>query len=297
MEWIRIASNPWGDQVLIGLAWDVAWLVVVLGALFIVGHAALAKKKGAREEPKYPPSVVAAIPAQVTRHGKSARYSHWVLAAATFALLITAFVPMLGLQFPWITIHWIAGIVLAAYVVYHTIDTIARMSWGSMWVSIGDSIVRTKNFFARTEDSSRRPGKWGMENVVFHHLTAVAGVAVVATGILMMSRVDTWFWSADPYRWAITDANWGLIFVIHGVASVSFIGLIMAHLYFAVRPDKFWITKSMFRGWITKEEYLEHCNPERWPVGSEAQGQGQMGGARTAGAGASGSSRMDRARD
>ena len=44
------------------------------------------------------------------------------------------------------------------------------------------------------------------------------------------------------------------------------VGLIIAHVYFAVRPDKWWITKSMLLGWITRRQYLEHHEPERWPV-------------------------------
>jgi hypothetical protein len=209
---------------------------------------------------------------------------------------------MLGLQFPWITIHWIAGIVLAVYVVYHVVDTIARASWGEMWIGmreVGEAIARTKNFFGRTEDPTKRPGKWGTENKIFHHMTAVAGLAVVVTGILMMVRVDTWFWVADPYRLGFTDATWGLVFVIHGVTAVGFIGLLMAHLYFAARPDKLWITKSIFRGWITREEYLSHHNPERWPATpppSESQGS-HVGGTQPAGAGASGGAPMERSRD
>ena len=38
-------------------------------------------------------------------------------------------------------------------------------------------------------------------------------------------------------------------------------------LYFAVRPEKWWITKSMILGWITRRQYLEHHEPARWRVG------------------------------
>lgn len=303
MEFLRTAQNPWGEEVLIGLAWDVAWLVVVLGAVFIIVHALFAQKKDAGHPSSYDPARAAAVPARVERHGKSARISHWILAVAIFALLITAFVPMLGLQFPWVTIHWIAGVVLAVYIVYHTVDTIVRLSWGEMWIGfreIGEAFSRTRDFFSRTEDPAKRPGKWGTENKVFHHMTALAGLGVVVTGILMMGRVDTWFWGADPYRWGVSDADWGVVFVIHGVTAVGFIGLLMAHLYFAFRPDKFWITKSMFRGWITKEEYLGHHNPDRWPAAPGPKGDAgdRGGGPQPAGAGAaSGSGPMDRSRE
>ena len=42
------------------------------------------------------------------------------------------------------------------------------------------------------------------------------------------------------------------------------VGLVMAHVYFAVRPEKWWITKSMLLGWITRRQYLEHHDPQRW---------------------------------
>jgi cytochrome b subunit of formate dehydrogenase len=247
------------------MGWDVTWLVLVAGALFVLGHALFAKKKSALATA----DGGAGVPERVARHGMSARVSHWTLAVATFALLITAFVPMLGLQFPWLTIHWVAGVIFGLYLLYHIVDTAVRLSWGKMWIGLretGQAIGRTKDFFNRTEDPSKRPGKWGIENKIFHHATAVAGLAVLLTGILMMSRVDTWFWSADPYRWNITDANWGWIFVIHGGSALAFVGLLIAHIYFAVRPDKFYLTLSMIRGWIPRREYLSHFSQERWPA-------------------------------
>ena len=50
----------------------------------------------------------------------------------------------------------------------------------------------------------------------------------------------------------------------HGLAGVALVGLVIAHVYFAVRPEKWWITKSMIVGWITRRQYLEHHDPQRW---------------------------------
>jgi cytochrome b subunit of formate dehydrogenase len=268
MEWVRVAMNPWGEEILLGLAWNVAALVAIATAIGLVGHALLANKRQDRIV-KVPldPSVAAALPAKVSRHGTSARISHWILAASTLTLLVTAFVPMLGLQFPWVTIHWIAGIVLGIYIVYHFLDTTVRLSWGKMWIGlrdIGESVSRIKDFFARADNAETHPGKWALENKLFHHVLALAGFAVVITGGLMMTRIDTWFWVANPYSLAISDADWGVLYVIHGVASVGFVSMIMLHLYLAFRPDNLWITRSMIKGWITRDEYLEHHNPDRW---------------------------------
>jgi cytochrome b subunit of formate dehydrogenase len=265
---LRSASNPWGQQVLLGLAWDVLWLVAILGALFVVVHAIFARKSAAAAVTTTPTSA-SGVPARLTRHGLSARVSHWTLAAATFTLLITAFVPILGLQFPWVTIHWIAGIVFGAYVVYHTFDTLARKSWGSMLPvsgrEIGQAIDTMKSFFRRA-GGDHRVGKWNFENKAFHHLAALAGLGVLATGLMMFARIDTWFWEADPYVFGISDSAWGIVYVLHGLSAVGFVGLLIAHIYFALRPEKLWFTRSMIKGWITREEYLEHFDPAVWPV-------------------------------
>jgi formate dehydrogenase subunit gamma len=272
MDFVRRAANPWGEEVLLGLAWDVFWLVVVLGAIFVVVHAILAGRgspkgggAGGRAAPAASPGP--SIPPRVERHGRSARISHWVLAASVLVLIITAFVPILGLQFPWVTIHWIAGIVLTIYLLYHVVDTLRRGTVGSMWID-GDDVrlgrEHLRHFTGRSGKPGERPGKWALENKVFHHLTGLAGLGVIATGLLMMVRVDTWFWEANPYVLGLSDRLWGWIYLLHGLAAVGFVGLLMAHIYFAVRPEKLWITRSMFKGWITREEFLEHHDPERW---------------------------------
>jgi cytochrome b subunit of formate dehydrogenase len=59
------------------------------------------------------------------------------------------------------------------------------------------------------------------------------------------------------------------MYVLHGLAGVGFVGLVMTHIYMAVRPEKIFITKSMFFGWMSREHYLEHHDPRRWPVNGE----------------------------
>ena len=63
---------------------------------------------------------------------------------------------------------------------------------------------------------------------------------------------------------------WGCTYVMHGMAGVGLVGLVIAHVYLAVRPDKWWITKSMIVGWITRRQYLEHHDPHRWPTRADA---------------------------
>ena len=79
----------------------------------------------------------------------------------------------------------------------------------------------------------------------------------------MMYRVRSVF-TRNPY--ILADTSWGFVYVLHGLAGVGFVGLIIAHIYFALRPEKLWITKAMVFGSITRREYLEHHDPARWRV-------------------------------
>jgi hypothetical protein len=40
--------------------------------------------------------------------------------------------------------------------------------------------------------------------------------------------------------------------------------MVMIHVYFALRPDEWRLTRSMFRGWITRREFEEHHDTGRW---------------------------------
>ena len=98
--------------------------VVIAGLLFMIVHAlyvgifAKPKKTFAENDS---PAVVAAVPERVPRHSFVARAFHWVMAISMFALLITAFLPKVGVKFDWVTYHWIAGLVLTASVIFHIV--------------------------------------------------------------------------------------------------------------------------------------------------------------------------------
>ena len=90
----------------------------------------------------------------------------------------------------------------------------------------------------------------------------MAGLGAIATGILMMSRIRQPLLERNPY-W-MSDAAYGFTYVVHGLTGVGFVGLIIAHIYFALRPEKLWLTKSMIFGTISRRHYLEHHDPDRW---------------------------------
>jgi len=263
----RTAENPWSQEVLLGVAWELLWVAFGVGVLFLIGHLIWAAKWAPDDEfaesPSPEPRVAAE--ARLRKHTLAARLFHWIMAAAIFVLLITAFFPVLGIQFPWVTIHWIAGIVLTASIVYHVVHSTFWLDFWSMWIDrseLRDTVNRAKRFLGKDAPAPRKPGKYPLENKLFHHTNVVAGFGVIVTGILMMFRVETPFWDRNPYLFS--DATWGVVYVIHGLCSVAFVTMVMAHIYFAVRPEKLWITRGMIKGWITGEEYARHHDPERW---------------------------------
>ena len=182
-------------------------------------------------------------------------------------LLFTAFLPKVGVQFPWVTYHWIAGIVLSISVVYHIFDAFLGLDFWSIWpdkVDIEDAGRRMKRGLGQAAPEPRKFAKYPLENKLYHLVVMLAGLSVIVTGLFMMKRVRTPFFTRNPYLFS--DMTWGWMYVLHGLAGVGFVALVTVHIYMAIRPEKFFITKSMIFGWMSREQYLEHHDPQRWPV-------------------------------
>jgi cytochrome b subunit of formate dehydrogenase len=64
----------------------------------------------------------------------------------------------------------------------------------------------------------------------------------------------------------LADATWGIVYVLHGLAALLLITMVMMHVYFALRPEKLKFTRAMVLGWITRREYAENHDPQRWTV-------------------------------
>jgi formate dehydrogenase subunit gamma len=118
-----------------------------------------------------------------------------------------------------------------------------------------------------------KPGKYSLLQKLYHLVVAVVVLALVATGLPMLLKIDTPLWRRNPY-W-FSDHAWGVIYAIHDFCAMSVITLLMAHVYFALRPEKLWMSRSMIRG-ISSTDYRTHHDPARWPVpeGERAQPKG-----------------------
>ena len=207
-----------------------------------------------------------AIAGRIVRHALADRLFHWVSAVCVLVLLGTAFLPILGLEFGWVTVHWVTGLVLIAAVLFHIVRVLVRSTFGSMWLGradLEDTLDVVGATFAR-KLPSRRPGKYSVAQKFIHHAFAVVVLSTLITGGLMLARIDTPWWQRNPYL--LADATWGIVYVLHGLAALLLVTMVMMHVYFALRPEKLKFTRAMIRGWITRQEFDEHHDPKRWQV-------------------------------
>ena len=190
---------------------------------------------------------------RIERHKFIDRAYHWLMAAAMLILLLTAFLPILGIKFEWVGIHWVTGLVLTVIVLVHIIRA---CFFQNFWAMVPDGEDLRAPF--------AKPGKYSVAQKLYHLAISVLIMAAIGTGLLMWRKVDTPFWQRDPY-WLSTDA-WGVVYATHGVAAMALVTMVIIHVYFALRPDEWHLTRSMLRGWITGKEYRDHHDPRRWPA-------------------------------
>jgi formate dehydrogenase subunit gamma len=201
---------------------------------------------------------------RIVRHRGADRLYHWLLAASVLTLLGTAFLPILGWKFAWLDAHWIAGVVLGVLVIIHIVRAFVWLDLNSMMIwprDVAESWCAVRHELGFGEPPPL-PGKYPLMQRGYHAFIALVILALLATGGLMLSKIDTPFWHRDPY-W-LSQSSWGVVYVIHDLASLLVLALVMIHIYFALRPEKLWITRSMITGWITRKEYLAHHDPARW---------------------------------
>jgi Cytochrome b(N-terminal)/b6/petB. len=278
MGLIQWATSPWGNSVPIHIAWFLIWVCAIAGLLFMIVHAlyvgifAKPKKFAVNDSP----AVTSAVPERVPRHSFAARAFHWIMAVSMFALLITAFLPKVGIKFDWVTYHWIAGLLLSVSIVFHIVHASFWMDFWSIWpdkIDLRDARRRLMRALGKDAPLPDRFAKYPLENKFYHFVILCSGLAVMCTGLFMMKRVNTFgILTRNPYIFG--DMTWGLMYVLHGLAGVGLIALIMVHVYFGIRPEKLPITKSMIFGYMSRDFYLEEHDPQRWMIEKAKKGPG-----------------------
>jgi formate dehydrogenase gamma subunit len=249
MEIVRYKRDVWGDEVILGVAWDLLWVVAVAILILLAGHAifmaALAKKKAK-------PSSEGR---KINRHDAIDRAFHWIMAGSVLVLIATGVMPIIGIHFAWLDIHWIAGLLLTFVVIFHIIRA-------SFWQDF-KSMIMTPADFAEPFDESRKPGKYSFEQKGMHWAMTVLVLLVIVTGVILLMNINTPFTT----RQAVQDeGQLGLMFLLHGLATLSLIAFTAIHIYFAVRPEKIFYTRSMIKGWISEAEMKENHDTDKWKV-------------------------------
>jgi cytochrome b subunit of formate dehydrogenase len=187
----------------------------------------------------------------VQRHAGVDRLFHWVTAATMSVLLATSLLPVVGIRFAWVKIHWIAGLLLTLAVVFHILR--------ALLVQKPKVVALTGADFA--ELSGARPGKYSLAQKLMHLAWTVAVLVAVATGVVLMVKAGTPFFTRDPYL--LTLRTWGVLTLLHDLAALLSVFLILVHVYFGLLPEKRMYLRSMVQGWVTREELNAHHDAER----------------------------------
>lgn len=245
---VRYKRDVWGEEVILGVSWDLLWVVAVAILVLLAAHAiimaALANKKMKK------PSDAGR---RVLRHESIDRLFHWVMAASILVLILTGIAPIIGLRISWLNIHWISGLLLTFVVTFHIIRSL-------FWQDF-KSIILAPRDFGEPFDSAKKPGKYSFEQKGMHWAVTVVVLAVIVTGLLMFLQIQTPFWDRTN---SMPEDQLGLVFLLHGLSTLALVALAAAHIYFALRPEKIFYTRSMISGWISEDEMTANHDTSRW---------------------------------
>ena len=83
-EW---GVDPWGQEMLVRISWDLLYLAFWTGIAFILFHIVYAavwlpKLVRAKHSANTDATVSANLPPRITRHTAAARFFHWIMAAS-----------------------------------------------------------------------------------------------------------------------------------------------------------------------------------------------------------------------
>lgn len=246
MDIVEVRQDVWGREVLLGVSWDLLWVVLALAATAIVIH--LLVMAFVRKETR--PS---AAGVHLERHAAIDRGFHWIMAISVFALLLTGVLPIVGVDFDWLTIHWVAGLILTGAIIFHIVRSLVWQKPKEMWIGARD--------FREPFDTDIKPGKYSLAQKGMHHAMTVLVLLVIGTGLVLFAMIDTPWWDRSN---ALDEGTLGWMFLLHGATTLGLIGLTALHVYFAVRPEKRFYTRSMIAGWISEDEHRANHDPGRW---------------------------------
>ena len=180
---------------------------------------------------------------RVVRHAGIDRLFHWLTAASVLTLMATGLLPVLGVKFNWVVVHWITGVVLIVLVLFHIVRSLIWQHFRTMW-------------FTREQISREKVGKYSVAQKLMHIAMTLMILGAAITGAFMLAKMDTPFWKRDPYL--LAQETWGVMYAIHGLAALSAVTLVMIHIYFGLLPENRMYLRAMIKGWITRQELIQH---------------------------------------
>src|SRR6202158_3738575 len=83
-------------------------------------------------------SAASAASGRIKRHLLTDRIYHWLMAASVLILMGTAFLPIIGWKFEWVSLHWMTGVVLAVLVLIHIVRALVWQDWRAMVIDGSD---------------------------------------------------------------------------------------------------------------------------------------------------------------
>jgi cytochrome b subunit of formate dehydrogenase len=191
--------------------------------------------------------------ALITRHAPVDRVFHWVTALAVLLLLVSAFLPILGLEFSWVPLHWITGVVLCLAVVFHTLRS-------TLFRRLKCMLIFPRHL--REFSQGRKAAKYTLPQKLMHAVLGGAVLVAAVTGAIMLAKVDTPLWQRNPY---LLDAStWGVVYVLHGASALAILMLSMWHIYFSLLPEKRAYLRAMTGGQMSREEAAQFHDLARW---------------------------------
>src|SRR5262245_48947300 len=139
---------------------------------------------------------------RIRRHVLGGRAYYWLMAACVVTLLATAFLPIIGYKFEWLGLHWTTGVALSALVLIHIVRAVI---WQDFWAMMIDGADLRNGWRHLSQALGRkgtvpgRPGKYNVPQKLYHAGIAVLVLSIVATGLLMLLKIDTPLWRRNPY--------------------------------------------------------------------------------------------------
>ncbi|MDA1073309.1 MAG: cytochrome b/b6 domain-containing protein [Proteobacteria bacterium] len=246
MDLVRVRDDVWGREVLAGVSWDLLWLVLTAAFAIIIAHLLLMAVLNRKARPS-------AAGKKLARHAGVDRAFHWITAIATIVLLVTGVFPIIGINFPWLTPHWIAGLVLTVAVGLHVVRSLFFQDPLAMWIAPSD--------LKELAGGDVKTAKYSLAQKGMHLGMAVVVLVVIVTGLVLFLAIDTPWWNRTN---SIDEATLGWLFLLHGASTLGLVGLTALHIYFGLRPEKLFYTRSMIKGWISEHEHAAHHDAARW---------------------------------